>query len=337
MKKDTPRYVVRLAGKGGVKELWFKRRGWTTRRFEAQEMGNVFYAEYARILNKTAPKPKAFLVKGLVRSYYKSNKYQSLKPRTQKDYRKFLDRLERNFGGVMVRTVKRKNVISWRDGLAKTDGAHYANYFVRVLRILFRYAGDIDELPMSENPAQGVEAVKYDKKTPKPWSKDLITAARDARPHGTRTRLLFELLYCTGQRVGDVLAMEWTDIRGDAIDVSQNKTDAALEIPLTDDLKECLRRAERTGETILTPYGESRPLSYRSAAKDMMDLRKEVGAEKHTIHAIRHTVASEIAAGDGDDEEIMSMTGHTTKGMVAHYAGPARQRARAVKAQKKRT
>lgn len=336
MKKDTPRYVVRLAGKGGVKELWFKRRGWPTRKFEAQEIGNAFYAEYARILNKTAPKPKAFLVKGLVRSYYKSNKFQSLKPRTQKDYRKFLSRLERSFGNVLVKSVKRKNVIAWRDDLAKTDGAHYANYFIRVLRILFRYAGDIDELPISENPAQGVEAVKYDKKAPQPWPKDMIDAARNARPHSDRTRLLFELLYCTGQRVGDVLKMKWTDIRGDSIEVSQGKTNANLTLPLTDGLQECLRRADRRGETILTSAHKDTPWSYRGAAKAMMDLRIEIGAEAHNIHAIRHTVASEIGAV-GSDEEVMSITGHTTPAMVRHYAGRARQTARAKDAQKKRT
>lgn len=329
MKKETPPYVVRLKG-----VLYFKRRGWPTRKFKSQELGDAFYAEYATILNGTAPKPKAFLVSGLIASYYKSSKYQSLKPRTKSDYSKYLSRLETNAGEVQVKNIQRKHVIAWRDQLVKSDGAHYANYWVRVLRVLLEYAIDIGEA--DTNVAKGVGSVKYEKRKPKPWPKDKIKAAREALPHTDRTRLLFEMLYCTGQRIGDVLNMKWADVAGDAIDVSQGKTGADLMLPLTDDLKECLRRADRRGETILCAHGKTTPWAYRGAADAMMKLRKAIGAEEYTIHAIRHTVASEIAAGEGDDDEIMAVTGHTTKGMVAHYAGAARQKVRAEKAQKKR-
>jgi len=149
MKKDTPRYVVRLRG-----VLYFKRRGWPTRRFQAQEIGPTFYAEYAQILNGTAPKPKAFLVKGLITSYYKSNKYQSLKPRTQKDYHEFLSLFERNAGEHAVAQIERKHIIAWRDQLVEAKSAHFANYWVRVIRLLLEYGIDIGEI--SENPAKGV-------------------------------------------------------------------------------------------------------------------------------------------------------------------------------------
>lgn len=330
MKKETPPYVVRLRG-----TLYFKRRGWTTRRFVAQELGPDFYAEYTTILNGVAPQPKAFMVSGLISAYYKSNKYQALKPRTQADYQKHLRRFKGNAADVMVRSIKTKHVIAWRDQLVKSDGAHYANYFVRVLRILFKFAGQIGEIDGGFNPATGVEAVRYAKRTPKPWTPELIQAARDSRPYSDKTRLLFELLYCTGQRIGDVLCMKWSDIHGDAIDVSQNKTAAALTIPMHHDLKECLKRADRLGETILTAHGKDTPYAYRSAAQAMQKLRGEIGAEEHTIHDIRHTVASEIGA-DGDDSDVMSITGHTTSAMVQHYAGAARQKARAAKVQKRR-
>ena len=67
MKNDTPRYVVRLKG-----VLYFKRRSWPTRKFKAQEIGPAFFAEYATILNVVAPQPRAYLVSGLVSSFYRS-------------------------------------------------------------------------------------------------------------------------------------------------------------------------------------------------------------------------------------------------------------------------
>lgn len=207
---------------------------------------------------------------------------------------------------------------------------------------LLEYGIDIGEI--SENAAKGVRSVKYEKVKTKPWPKEKIEAVRSILPHSDKTRLLFELLYCTGQRVGDVLKAEWSDIRGDAIDVSQGKTGAELLLPLSDDLRECLRRAGRGYKTILCrdaskhKYKEPGPWSYRSASYAMLKIRKhrDVQAEDYGIHAIRHTVASEIAQGGGTDDETMAVTGHTTKGMVAHYAGPARQISRAVKAQKRR-
>jgi integrase len=320
--------VVRLKG-----VLYFKRRGWPTQKFDHQEVNDGFWVEYARILNGTAPKPRAFVVKGLIAQYYRSQKFLTLKPRTQKDYQKFLGRLERNAGDVAVSSIKRKHVIAWRDALAKTETPHYANYFKRVVRILMEYAIDIGEL--ADNPAKSVSDVKYEKQKPDPWPRDLISAARKARGYKDRTRLLFELLYCTGQRIGDVLRMEWQHLDGDNIAVTQGKTSAQLTLPMTKELIECLAQAERCGDTILTAHKKSTPWSYRGASDAMMKLRKEIGAEAYTIHAIRHTVASEIGAV-GTDEEIMAVTGHTTRTMAAHYAGKARQEARAKNAQNRR-
>lgn len=328
MKRDTPSYVVRIKG-----VLYFKRRGWPTRKFRSQEIGPSFYAEYTQIINGTAPQPKAFIVSGLIESYYKSMRFTELADRTKKDYQKYLDRLESKAGTVAVKAIERKHVIAWRDQLAQSATPHYANYFTRVLRLLLEHAIDIGEI--RENPAKGAKSLKYEKIKREPWPPDLIQAARDARPHGDRTRLLFELLYCTGQRIGDALSAKWLDIRGDSINVSQNKTSAALVLPISDYLKESLRLARRDGETILTAHRKTSPWSYRGAADAMMKLRKEIGAEAYDIHSIRHTVASELGAV-ASDEEGMAVTGHTTKAMFQHYAGAARQEKRARDAHDKR-
>jgi integrase len=328
VKRDLPPYVVRLKG-----VIYFKRRGWPTRRFENQELGDAFWAEYARILNAKLNLPKAFLVRGLIDHYTRSHKFtEGLKPRTQRDYLKFLIRFEKNAGTVAVATIERKHIIAWRDQLAKKETPHFANYWVRVVRLLLEHAVDIGEIKV--NPASGVGAIKYQKKKPQPWPKAKIEAARDALPHSHRTRLLFEMLYCTGQRIGDVLAAEWSDIQGPLISVRQNKTDASLVLPITDELAQCLRMAERheNVSTILANATGSGPWSYRGAHDAMMKLRKEIGAEANSIHDIRHTVASEIVEAGGTDEEGMAITGHTTKKMFAHYSASTRQKARAQRA-----
>ncbi|MBL3563248.1 tyrosine-type recombinase/integrase, partial [Rhodovulum sulfidophilum] len=57
-----------------------------------------------------------------------------------------------------------------------------------------------------------------------PWPQSLIDAFRAAVPLGARERLLMELCLGTGQRIGDVLEMQWGDIQDGGITVKQNKT-----------------------------------------------------------------------------------------------------------------
>ncbi|MBJ2153950.1 hypothetical protein JC607_24220 [Paracoccus sp. IB05] len=65
-------------------------------------------------------------------------------------------------------------------------------------------------------------------------------------------------------------------------------------------------------------------------------MREAIGAEKYDIHGLRYAAAAELAAAGCSDELIASITGHKTSAIVAKYAGPARQKARAKAAQIKR-
>lgn len=58
------------------------------------------------------------------------------------------------------------------------------------------------------------------------WPLDKIGAYRAMATD--RARLIFELWLGTGQRIGDVLRMHWSDIDGDGITLKQSKTGSAL-------------------------------------------------------------------------------------------------------------
>jgi integrase len=57
------------------------------------------------------------------------------------------------------------------------------------------------------------------------------------------------LLY-TGQRRGDVVKFGWQHLRGDVIIVRQEKTDAALEIPMLSELARALQATPRNKSDI---------------------------------------------------------------------------------------
>lgn len=323
MKRDRPKYVCVKPG-----GLYFWRRPGSAVKMQSEPFTDAWWSEYALLLKGTPPPPKGKTFRALIASYKRSDRFTKRAPRTRRDYDKVLAFVEDRLGGQDVGKVRRHHVVAWRD----QNTGRFADYLVQVLRVLFEHA--IDKGWRDDNPAKGVQTVYRPSGTRKAWPDDLVRAARETATG--ETLLLFELLVGTGQRIGDVLRMRWSDIAGDAIHVGQGKTGAELWVPFTDRLRETLREAPRRGETILTGK-RGRPLSYRAAADRMRKLRAAIGAgEAHDTHALRYTTTAELAALGCDDDLIMAVTGHRTKAMVAKYAGAARQKVRAIEAQNRR-
>lgn len=329
-KRSLPAHVY---DKKGV--LYFQRRGWPTARIAATVGTTAFALEYAALLNgaRIAPAASSRTFSALVDSYINDRRYKKLAPRTAADYDKVLLWIRSRLGALPVDGMRRKDVIRARD--ANADRTRFANYIVQVLRVLFEHAIDIGWIGAGTNPAKGVTMIKADTEERLAWPAEMIEkfrlAARD------EALLIFELCLGTGQRIGDVLKMCWSDIAGDGINVVQNKTGARLWIPFTSRLREILTRTPRRSLMIIAPIrGVSRPVSYRAAAQRISKVRAEIGAERYDIHGLRYSAASELAAAGCSDDLISAVTGHATAAMVRKYAGAERQKIRAIKAQEAR-
>jgi integrase len=326
MKRHLPAHVY---DKKGV--LYFQRRGQKTTRMQHQPGTKEFALEYAALMNGAQPVTqtgKTF--SALIHSYIRSPRYRQLAPRTGRDYDKVLEWAKAKLGPLPVANMQRKDVIRARDANAET--VRFANYIVQVLRILMEHAVDIGW--RQDNPAKGVGLLASEGKQREAWPDDKIAAFR-ANADG-RARLIFELCLGTGQRISDVLRMRWSDIEGDGIKVTQAKTGVALWVPFTPQLREVLASTQKVGVTICA-WGRGKPTSYRGAADMVMNVRRQIGAEAYDLHGLRYAAAAELAALGCTDELIMAVTGHSTAAMVKKYAGPARQKARAIEAQKRRT
>lgn len=322
-RRELPKHVYL---KKGVP--YFVKRGLKTVRMTSTPGTPEFAVEYARVLSGRAPAPTRRSLKALAMSYQDSRRFKDLAPRTKADYMQVLDYVKDKLGHLPYDQMQRKDVIRAQESNAKT--VRFANYIVQVLRVMFEHS--IDKGWRADNPAKGISLIKSDRPKRLPWPPHLIKHFRDAAPMGSRQRIVFELLLGTGQRIGDVLRMSWNDIEDGGVKVRQGKTGTVLWVPFTDDLRAALDATKRVGLTICAqPNGL--PTSYRGAADMIMDIRREIGAEKYDLHALRHTAAHELAALGCEDELIMAVTGHSSKSMVAHYAGAARQKARATKAQ----
>lgn len=334
--KDLPRYVTRQKRDGAL--YFVKRYGGQVKKIrlqtqfaEGEPVPFRLHQEIERLLAN--PVAEGETLAYVIGRYQRSQEWRALAPRTRKDYIKRLDYFSEKMGHLEPIHIERRHVISWRDAWAD-QSPHEANYKLRVLKIILERSIDYGLLKPEQNPAKKVPEVKYEKRQREPWPVEMVAAARSKATD--RTALLFELLLGSGQRIGDVLSMRWADYDGQAISVRQNKTDARLWVPVTDRLRDALDGADRRSVFILTNHQGTDQWSYRGAADAMMKLRRTVGAEAYDIHSLRYTATAELARLGLTDEQIMSVTGHKTVAMVQRYAGPERQKARAIEAQRAR-
>lgn len=328
-KRELPKYVYRQRNGN-----YFQRRGWSSQKFEHEFGTPEFWKEYADILSQN-DKPRVIssrTFEALIKSYHKSPRYRNLKPRTGLDYDKHLKFFASIMGDRNPAKMQRKDVIRLRD--ANADKVYFANYSLRVLRVLMEHCVDLGW--RETNPARGVPELKTQKIEREPWPSDMLEVYRAKYPLGTRERLVMELCVGTGQRIGDVLEMRWSDIQDGAFFVRQNKTNKELWVPILDKLQLALDAASRYSVFILTNERGTNRWSYRGASAAVRNVREQIGALGYDIHSWRYNAACELVEAGCSDDLVAAVTGQSPA-MVLHYTKKVRQKVRAIEAQQMRT
>ncbi|MAC79282.1 MAG: integrase [Rhodobacteraceae bacterium] len=275
----------------------------------------------------------------LIKSYRASDRWTNLKQGTRRTYERVLIYIEEKNGPKDMTRLQRKDVIAAQS--ANRHRAKFANDVAAVMSVLCEHAIDIGWLTM--NPAKGVRKIQIPKerqKPHKPWTDAAVEAWR-AQAQG-QASLIFEIGVGSVQRPGDWVDFVWGDYDGECLELHQNKTDKALQLPCTDHLKAALDRAKadlgfapHPSRPILTTKSGGK-MTYDYMVKIMVAERKRLGLMDYDQHALRYRGVMELAWADCDDDEIMSYSGHSTKAMVIKYAGLARQIMRAKTASEKR-
>lgn len=327
VKRDLPAHVRAKQGRGRV--YYYFERGGERVRIDAEPGTADFALAYARLLQGRPAPPSSRSVNALAALYRGSARWAKMAPNTRRSYGAALDYIVDRIGDVDPARLRRVNILDMQ--AAAADKPATANRRVGALRALLEHGIDIGWL--DHNPAKGITSLAGKRPPRQPWPVDLVEAFRAAADPDTL--LIFELLLGTGQRIGDVLAMQWANVEAGGINLRQGKTKAVLWVPWTRRLASIIEAAPRRGLFIASqPNG--RPWTYHAAWQRIARIRNEIGASAYDIHALRHTAASELAALGLSDELIMAVTGHQSSAMVRLYSGPAAQRARAAKAQEKR-
>ncbi|WP_156447963.1 tyrosine-type recombinase/integrase, partial [Sphingobium sp. CCH11-B1] len=147
-----------------------------------------------------------------------------------------------------------------------------------------------------------------------PWPDSALKLGLEAADD--YARLTVHLLYYTAQRIGDVAAMQWRDIHGDTIHVTQQKTGKLLEIPIHAELAKELAKHPRSLATIIPGRpGEGKTNKMRLAIQAVCSAH----GFKVVPHGLRKNAVNALLEAECSVAETAAISGQSLQ-MVEYYA-----------------
>lgn len=266
-----------------------------------------FWNHYNRLLKGREPVPAKRNFEGLILSYFESDAFKKLKPRTKADYRKYIGHIRTIWGAKDPAKIDTHHIYK----------LHLAN------RDRWRQGNPAHGIPLFKQPGEGWL----------PWPDEVRAEFEAVAP--PRARLVYELCIGTGQRIGDVLKFRWSHFSEGAFDFTKGKGDKPMWVPMTDRLRTYLTSVEKKGLTVVTDLN-GRPSRYEAVAEEMRKVKasmKHPVAMKYVTHGLRKNATIELCQSGCDDEMVKSVTGHSGVEMLRKYGGMIRQRELATRAQ----
>ena len=134
------------------------------------------------------------------------------------------------------------------------------------------------------------------------------------------------MLALTGQRLGEVAAMRWSDVDLDhalwTLPASANKSGRLHEVPLSKPVMEVLRAVpRRSGPHTFTTGDGSKPIAAFAGPKG--ELERAMGeGPRWTLHDLRRTfatAAARLGIAPHVIEKVLNHSGGTIRGVAAIY------------------
>ena len=296
-----------------VRFHWKNGRYWYVYRNRWHPLSSSYHeamSRYARLVSPSSG--MADLVDKVMRSLQTKGK---LAANTLTQYERAAKDITTAFHEFDPSEIKQTHVSQWHDHMASTT-PNMANRCLSVLRIVMDHAvrwGMADH-----NPALGVKRAEESKRTRYLEDWEFKSIRSQARPW---VQCLMDVLYLTGQRVGDVLAMKRQDVTDEGVVFQQQKTGTKLRVAMTPELRAAITEATRLGGGFVTPYiwhprGKREPYSYFSARDAYRLACIAAGVEDTTLHDLR---AKSLTDAKRAGLDATALAGHTSPAMTQRY------------------
>lgn len=328
MPRDLPRYVEHWRDRHGKMRFYFRRGKGKRIALPDDVTSEEFATAYAAALAGKMPETRGPVrepvkpgsISALIENYMRSSSYRTLRATTRKGYSNRLETLRTKHGHRTLSGLNRARIVSGvLAPYADKPGAALA--MLKMLRVLVRHGLELGWL--REDPTIGIKRPKGNEIHT--WTDGEIAAFEERWPIGTKQRLAFSLMLCTGQRRSDVHRMTWRDISDAGISVVQQKTGQRLVLPLLPELCAVLETAERAHVTIInTEFGK--PFTVDGFSRFMRDAISAAGLPLECQpHGLRKAAGRKLAEAGCTANEIMSVLGHKTLAEAERYTRGAQQ------------
>jgi integrase/recombinase XerD len=252
------------------------------------------------------------------------------------DFSEFLSHRGQSFAGAETQAL--------RDYLADLDGRGFKSSSVArrlsAMRHLFRFL--LNERIRSDDPAAILSGPKRGRGLPKVLSiadvdrllvrAKALAEAPEASPlqrlRAMRLYCLLEVLYATGLRVSELVALPLSASRRDArMIVVRGKGDKERLVPLNEASRQAMadylaaiealkteKKKNAAGSKWLFPsFGESGHLTRQHFARDLKELAASAGLSSRLVspHVLRHAFASHLLHNGADLRIVQTLLGHT--------------------------
>jgi len=248
----------------------------------------------------------------------------------------FLSRSRQSFAAAETQTL--------RDYLADLDTRGFKSSSIArrlsAIRHLFRFL--LNERLRSDNPAAILSGPKRGRALPKVLSiadvDRMLTRAKELaqasdasalqRLRRIRLYCLLEVLYATGLRVSELVALPHSAARHEArMIVVRGKGNKERLVPLNDAARQAMtdylaamdilrpetRKTAATSKWLFPSFGESGHLTRQHFARDLKELAVSAGLAARLVspHVLRHAFASHLLHNGADLRIVQTLLGHT--------------------------
>jgi len=246
------------------------------------------------------------------------------------DFSEFLGRAGQNFSGTDTQTL--------RDYLADLDARGFKSSSVArrlsAMRHLFRFL--LNERIRNDDPAAILSGPKRGRGLPKVLSISdvdrMLTRAREltqaSEASASQQLRLLEVLYATGLRVSELVALPLSAARRDArMIVVRGKGNKERLVPLNEASRQAMadylaameaqkpekKKNAPASKWLFPSFGESGHLTRQHFARDLKELAAASGLAPRLVspHVLRHAFASHLLHNGADLRIVQTLLGHT--------------------------